>query len=435
MSVLFWIDQPGEALTLPNSSSLPAPCTALDLRVNPELSVQVHTSWQTLAPLREVWDALLEQNATRAYFLRYSWNQHWWQSFAPARARLHVLVCRDAVGGIWGIAPLYVQLRGLRGVGVRELNFLGTGISLVTSEHLDVLASCGHETRVVQAMVGFLSQKRDWDRLRLVNVPAESKALTHWQQLLQTQAAPCDQAPFVDTQQSWGALRQSWSGKFRYNIERGQRRLSEGSKAEFVRVSTPAQLTSALDDFVRLHQMRWTSLGKAGSFADEKFEAFLRFEIQRALASGSLRFWTYSLNDRCVATLMAFVENGVAHYFQSGFDVDYQKHSLGSVMVYMCLQDCVTDEEIREFDFMGGSAAYKGSWTSQARVGLMLDAWRPGFKAWCYSWVRKALSALRLGKRAVQQGALLNKLRARKWLGVGLSVGTLGACFLWAELF
>jgi CelD/BcsL family acetyltransferase involved in cellulose biosynthesis len=197
-------------------------------------------------------------------------------------------------------------------------------------------------------------------------------------------------------------LRQSWSSKFRYNIERGQRRLSEAAKAEFVRIRTPEQLCIALDDFVRLHQMRWTSQGKAGSFADENFEAFLRAEIQCALEADRLRFWAYSLNGLCVATLMAFVENGVAHYFQSGFDVNYQKHSLGSVMVYQCLQDCVADPAIHEFDFMGGSSAYKSAWTHQTRTSLVLDIWRPSFKAWGYRCGLKVLAALRRGKRAIR---------------------------------
>jgi hypothetical protein len=138
---------------VPNSMSLPK--THIDFQESAELHVQVFAQWQELQALREVWDALVEQNATRAYFLRYDWNQRWWQHFAPARSQLHVLVCRDAQGKVCGIAPLYRQVRWCKGffLKVRELNFIGTGIQLVTSEHMDVLALRGHEDRVALSPV------------------------------------------------------------------------------------------------------------------------------------------------------------------------------------------------------------------------------------------------------------------------------------------
>ncbi len=399
--------------------------THTDQYENPDLDVHIHTSWQTLEPLSELWDALLEQNATQAYFLRYAWNQRWWQTFAPAHSRLFVMVCRDAKGEVLGIAPFYCQVQRCFKFfdWACELNFIGTGIELLTSEHMDVLARRGHEASVAQAIVKYLNTHRNWDRLRLLNLSADSAVLVHLQHHLKTQPVTCDQAPFIGTQTSWEALRQTWSSKFRYNIERGQRRLAEAARAEFACVTTPEQLLSASDDFVRLHQMRWTSQGKVGAFADQKFEVFLRAEMRHALEAKRLRFWTYSLDGRCVAALIAFVENGVAHYFQSGFDVDYQKHSLGSVMVYQCLQDCVADPSIREFDFMGGSSAYKGSWTSQTRAGLVFDAWRPGFKAWVCGLGRKVWCALRLTKRVVQkkyEQLCACRLRYQKWLAVGL---------------
>src|SRR6185436_12837424 len=103
------------------------------------------------------------------------------------------------------------------------------------------------------------------------------------------------------------------------------------------------ELEVALDEFIRLHQMRWTAKGESGSFAYPKFEAFLRTAVSQALSENRLGFWTLKLNGQCAATLLAFIDNGVAHYFQSGFDMNYAKYSLGSVMVAQCIQACVSD--------------------------------------------------------------------------------------------
>ena len=71
------------------------------------LQVELLTSEAAFDALAEVWDKLLEQNVTRAYFLRWSWNRLWWQIYAPAGSQLYLLACRDAEGDLLGLAPLY----------------------------------------------------------------------------------------------------------------------------------------------------------------------------------------------------------------------------------------------------------------------------------------------------------------------------------------
>jgi CelD/BcsL family acetyltransferase involved in cellulose biosynthesis len=368
------------------------------------LQVELLTTEAAFDALREAWDKLLEQNATQAYFLRWSWNRLWWQTYAPAGSHLYLLACRDATGQLLGLAPLYWQPRTFAGVPhVRELNFIGTGAALKTSEHLDVLARRGFERAVAEAIGLFLSQRRDWDRLHWWNAPDRSHVLPHLEKALQTQATVCDRPHYIPTEQDWETLRLTWARKFRYNIERCTRNLAKTHEAVFARVTTQAELDATLDDFIRLHQMRWTSKGHAGSFAFPQFEAFLRTAIQQAFDAGQLRFWSYKLDGQCVATLVAFVEGNVAHYFQGGFDPAFSKHSLGSVMVAQCLQDCVTDAAIHEFDFMGGGSAYKDSWTKQTRTALELECFRPGWRASLYRTGIKTRRVLSRTRRTLRE--------------------------------
>jgi CelD/BcsL family acetyltransferase involved in cellulose biosynthesis len=364
------------------------------------LQVELLTSVAEFEALAEAWDALLEQNATQAYFLRWSWNRLWWQTYAPAGSRLYLLACHDSEGTLLGLAPLYWQPRSFAGVPhVRELNFIGMGAALKTSEHLDILAKRGFERAVAEAIATFLQARNDWDRLHLWNVPDRSQVLPHLQKALGVTATECDHPHYISTDTDWETLRRTWARKFRYNIERCTRNLSKTHEAVFARVASSnvgqSELDATLDDFVRLHQMRWTSKGHAGSFTFPQFEAFLRTAIQQAFEDGRLRFWSYKLDGQCVATLVAFVENGVAHYFQGGFDPAYSKHSLGSVMVAQCLQDCVADPTIHEFDFMGGGSAYKDSWTEHTRTAFELEAFQPGWRTLLYQ----------------------NGLTTRRWLG------------------
>ena len=369
------------------------------------LQVQLYEDDGALDTLRTEWDELLEQSEQCVFFLRWSWVRTWWQTYAPAGSRLYVLACRAADGQLIGLAPLYWQERRFAGVPhIRDLNFLGTGAGIKTSEHLDCFTRRGFERAFADACAAFLWQRQDWDRLWLWSIPEHSKILPHLQAALgdQTRVIVCDHPHYIDTNADWETVRQTWQRKFRYNIERCTRNLYKQHAAEFQRVTTASELEPALDEFIQLHQLRWHSKGQSGSFAYPKFEAFLRETMRQALAENRLGFWTFKLDGQCVATLLAFLDNGVAHYFQGGFDMAYAKHSLGSVMVAQCLQACVDDPAIREFDFMGGGAAYKDSWTKTTREAYELELLRPGFRSFLYTTGLKTRRQLGRVRRAVR---------------------------------
>jgi CelD/BcsL family acetyltransferase involved in cellulose biosynthesis len=204
------------------------------------------------------------------------------------------------------------------------------------------------------------------------------------------------------TDEGWETIKRGWSGQISHNLERQVKKLHKDYAVEFHRVKAQVELEAVLDEFIRLHQMRWTTKGERGSFAYPRFEEFLRTAIRQALLEDRLGFWTLKLNGQCTATLVAFIDNGVAHYFQGGFDVNYAKYSLGSVMIAQCIQACVADPAIREFDFMGGGAAYKDSWTKNTRAAYELELFRPGWRAALYQNGLKTRRVLGRVRRAAR---------------------------------
>ena len=320
------------------------------------------------------WDKLHAQNATRSYFLRYSWARLWLLHLAPCGCGLFVLLVKDNTGEVRGLAPFYLATRRFAlFFRVPEVMFIGSGTSIKTSEHLDILAQIGSEVAVARAIAEFLLQRDDWQRLFLWNVPERSPTLAALHQSLRGKLSPCDRPHVVSTAGSWEDVIASWSKKFRHNLERSAKLLTQQSNASFRTVRERSELTARFEDFVRLHQLRWVGKGRPGSFADPAVTQFCLAAVLDAFDQDSLRFWCCERDGRCIATLIAFVDGGVAHYFQSGFDPAFSKFSLGSVMIAHCLKDCVADPGILEFDFMGGGAPYKDSWTAQTRTALQFE--------------------------------------------------------------
>jgi CelD/BcsL family acetyltransferase involved in cellulose biosynthesis len=335
----------------------------------------------------------VDESDQRVYFLRWAWNRLWWQSFSPPASRLFLITCRDEQGRLIGLAPFYLKQRRTAGIPhVRELSFIGTGVYARTSEYLDIIARRGCERPVANSVAEFLHDSSEWDRLWLDEIPSHSTILPHFQKAMgeHAQVAACSRSHYIDTTVDWETFRQSLSRSTRKHLARQMRHFSESFRCRFRRVETEEELAPAMDALVRLHQARWMSKGEPGSFALPGIEELLRGAAQDGLAEGRLRLWALDLNGQAVAVRIAFFDNGVVHAVQGGFDPSYTKESLGSVMLGMCIKDCIEDEAVREYDFMGGRDSYKDWWSKNGRETVALTCLRSGIRSLAYSGIGRA---------------------------------------------
>jgi CelD/BcsL family acetyltransferase involved in cellulose biosynthesis len=170
-------------------------------------------------------------------------------------------------------------------------------------------------------------------------------------------------------------------------------------------VQTLAELDPALDDLVRLHQARWRQRGQAGSFGDRQVEAFVRLTAREAFERGRLGLWRIILGEQCVAALIAFVDFGVVHYFQSGFD-PASSLPLGRAIVGAAIRDSVLAVGIHTFDFMGGHDSYKEEWTAAVRETIEIECLRTSVRSVQYVGVSAAFRMARRFRDMMRRRAL-----------------------------
>jgi hypothetical protein len=312
--------------------------------------------------------------------VRSHWTAGGWQHSAPRGPRLHLITCRTEDGTLVGLAPFYWRQHRLwRLPYARELLFIGMGIDLKTSEFLDIIARRGDERAVGEAVALALRRSRHWDRLWLWQIPKESQVLPHFARALgaASETRVCDQAPFIDTSTDWATFKAGFGRSMRRNVEYYPRRLFRTHPScEFRHVRFAEELDPAMDALVRLHQLRWRAKGEPGAFEYPPFETFLRSVARQAFAAGRLALWTLSIDGRIEAALIGFVDNGIVHYFQKGFNPEFEKEDLGTAMLALCVRECFDDPGIRAFDFMGGGAAYKSLWARSVRENVVCEAQR-----------------------------------------------------------
>jgi CelD/BcsL family acetyltransferase involved in cellulose biosynthesis len=326
-----------------------------------------------------------------------------------------IILCRDEQGRLAGLAPLYVRQRRTAGIPhVREVMFLGTGIYAQTSEYLDVIARRGYEKAVAEAVAEHLKKSKEWDRLHLKEVPAGSRVMPHLMEAMGegVEVSECNRSHHIDTTTDWDTFISQSARTIRRNVLRLTRRIVAQDGFRFRRIEREEELEGAMDALVRLHQARWRSKGEPGAFAIPGIEELLRGAAREGFREGKLRLWTMELNGEIAAVRLAFFDNGIVHAIQGGFDPAYTKESLGSVMLGMCIRDCIEDETVREYDLMGGTPGYKESWCKESRESLSLSWLRPGARSMAYSNIEQGKQAARSLVRKFLPGPL--RIAARR---------------------
>ncbi|OQW37435.1 MAG: hypothetical protein A4E19_13605 [Nitrospira sp. SG-bin1] len=352
----------------------------------------VVTTEAAFLSLRDEWDELLDQSEQSVFFLRWHWNYTWWRYLAPHDSHLFLITCRETDGRLIGLAPLYWHRHRVSGITyLNEILFLGTGAVIKTSEYLDIIALRRYENQVAQAVARFLRQQPGWDRLWLWGSRSESSMLWHFRDKLGagTRLTSCDRSHYRTLHGDWQSTQASLGKSIRTNISYYTRRLFKTHECIFRSVDSLEEFGPAMEAFITLHQARWQSRGKPGSFMQSRFKDFLTNVMQESIRENCLRFWVLEIDKKISAVLVGFLHEGILHYFQGGFDPTYAKDSIGTVMLGLCMRSCIEEKEVREFDFMGGESSYKKHWTRATREIIELEAFQPGFRSCFYNTVKR----------------------------------------------
>src|SRR5512133_940724 len=111
---------------------------------NTLLTIEKINNPDTLESIKNVWNALLENNDTKTIELSYEWQISYWKHFNQG-SELFVLVIHKA-GSIIAISPLKLTVRRVFGIRIRSLEIIGARTSnyqdLVIGENSEDVLVC-----------------------------------------------------------------------------------------------------------------------------------------------------------------------------------------------------------------------------------------------------------------------------------------------------
>jgi CelD/BcsL family acetyltransferase involved in cellulose biosynthesis len=300
-----------------------------------------------LGSVRQEWNALAERAGN--IFATYEWAAAWWETYGEGRP-LHVHACRDSRGQLVALLPLYLASRR----PVRTLRLLGHG----PADQLGPVCAPDDRPAAADALKRLLRNGlRGWDLLLAERVaPAEG-----WCGLLGGQVVHREDSPtLVIGGRSFDEFLASRSRNFREQVRRRARKLRREHEVE-IRPSTADRLDEDLDTLFRLHEARWSNDG-SGALAGAR-ERFHRSFAHRALERGWLRLWLLEADGAPRAAWYGFRFARYDMYYQSGRDPEWERESVGFVLLCHTIKHAF-DDQILEYRLLRGGEEYKGRFAS-----------------------------------------------------------------------
>lgn len=146
-------------------------------------------------------------------------------------------------------------------------------------------------------------------------------------------------------------LRHSISKEHYREITRQGRRFEEMGDFQYNVASRPDDIRIATEAFLSLEAKGWKGKARTAMLSDRLQAAFAREATHNLAKKGLCRIHTLQLDGKLIASLIVFIENGVASTWKITFDEDYSRYSPGKL-----LMSRVTEYLLNDFNVLHGDS-------------------------------------------------------------------------------
>ncbi|HET6714334.1 MAG TPA: GNAT family N-acetyltransferase [Actinomycetota bacterium] len=171
-------------------------------------------------------------------------------------------------------------------------------------------------------------------------------------------------APFLPLPGSWDEYLAGLSSKYRHEIKRKARKLTEEAGAFRIVTADEGTLIPLLDRFVELHR---ASEGPKGVFMVPGMEIFFRRLGEAFCADGVFRLTFIEVGGQLAAGTIGFVWGGTSYLYNSAFDRSWGTLAPGMVLVGEDIRLAI-EQGCSGFDLLKGDYRYKYRFGSSPRA-------------------------------------------------------------------
>jgi CelD/BcsL family acetyltransferase involved in cellulose biosynthesis len=316
--------------------------------------------------LQGEWERLAAACGPGHPFLNPGWFRAWWECFG-AGARARVLVVREGEEVV-AIAPLRERRTRFHGVPARVIGSMHND----HTPRFDLLVGRREEEAYDAIWDHLAAARSSWDVLEFAPLVATSRTLAALAARAERdgcgvgiwRGAP---APWVALGDGWEALLRRLSHNRRAQMRKHRRRLERAGEVTLEVIDGGPGLDEALEEGLRMEADGWKRAAGTAILCRDEVARFYRRLATTTAGDGSLRLFFLRSAGVRIAFAYALLHADRLFVLKSGYRRDRAAHSPYQVLTAMILEDACA-RGLVEYDFLGGSEAWKLHWTKDARA-------------------------------------------------------------------
>jgi CelD/BcsL family acetyltransferase involved in cellulose biosynthesis len=331
-----------------------------------EYRTEVIRSMDQFKAISKPWNELLNKSSSNNIFLTWEWQFSWAESFLKEGRQLFIVAVYHE-DELVGIAPWYVRRDSMKGIPIKQIEFLGTPEG--GCDYLDVLARKGKEEPVTTALYEFLFNEvsPQWDCMRLVDIRANSMFLLHLlsriaeegKYLEITTGSFC---PFAALPRTREELYANLSTNRREQFRRHLKMLNGSGNMEHRSVSSIGVL-EVLDEYFAFYE-------NEKQLFDTSLRSLIKNFLSRCDSGNRVQIDLLRSQGKNIAGLLHLCYEGVISMYLMAVDKDYNpKISVGNVLVGLSVENAVS-QGFSVYDFLKGTEPYKFHWANGVNTSL-----------------------------------------------------------------
>lgn len=334
------------------------------------IEVEVIDTFDKLLSLEKAWNTALMRSSSNFIFLTFEWIRTWWEHYGQRR-RLLVLVVRKE-GEISCIAPLMTSLSSRFGLKLRKVEFIGS----MRSNWLDFIVP-GTPRESLRAAIDHLMKRRnDWDMIDLQNMPLSSETVPTFEEYAQQGRYTLHRELYpncfyLTIDEEWETYLKSRNRKFRENVRRIDRKMSQYGNVQFVQLDCPEEIMGPFKSIWAMEQKSRKAQDRKTIFGEESSRRFYSDLAQVLGEKGWVILSLLKINGQHIAYDFSFLYDGTFYGYNTAYDKKYSELSPGVYLMRRVLQS-LFHSEVKEVDLYRGGAHFKKRWATSTKEQVRL---------------------------------------------------------------
>lgn len=343
------------------------------------------------------WNDLVKSMKFPTVFLTWEWITTWLKHFGKDYESFILFIYEGT--NIVAIVPLAQRTMKLKNgfLKVKILSFCGS--MELYPNYIDIICKDEKVDVYIEKIFEFFTHDYTaWDVLNLAFLTKEGH-LSSWIQSSykkhKIRLLGKTVAPFISiSNNDLNTFLKGFNRKKRHELNREKRILFDSKNVTFHRIKTKDEQEQGLETLFQLHKARSKEKRITSTFAGSSILNFHRAIARIFLELGWLHLYVLKNGDKVISAAYCFEFGKRFYYYQSGLDPQWQQYSPGKILILKMLE-VVFNNDILEFDFLGGEEGYKFFWTKDIRFMMAFNIYNDNMAGIIEYWSSNLIYVLK----------------------------------------